>query len=204
MQADAPFRMSPDDFKLWSVRNKEGEMVPFAAFAQSRWGYGSPRLERYNGVSATADPGRGRAGRQHGRGDGRGRAPGRPAAGGVRRRVDRAVLPGAAGGCADAAAVRAVAAVRVPVPRGTVRELDHPDRGAAWSRRSASSAPRSRTRCAAIERDVYFQVAMLTTVGLTSKNAILIIAFATENLEARAWSWSRRRCRRCAIACARS
>ena len=34
-----------------------------------------------------------------------------------------------------------------------------------------------------MERDVYFQVAMLTTVGLTSKNAILIIAFATENLK---------------------
>ena len=52
LQADAPFRMTPDDFKLWSVRNEQGEMVPFAAFASSRWGYGSPRLERYNGVPA--------------------------------------------------------------------------------------------------------------------------------------------------------
>src|SRR5690606_8174852 len=34
-----------------------------------------------------------------------------------------------------------------------------------------------------LERDIYFQVAMLTTIGLTSKNAILIIAFAKDNLE---------------------
>ena len=34
-----------------------------------------------------------------------------------------------------------------------------------------------------LERDIYFQVAMLTTVGLTSKNAILIIEFAKTNLE---------------------
>jgi len=52
MQADAPFRMSPEDFKLWSVRNDQGQMVPFTAFANSHWSYGSPRLERYNGVSA--------------------------------------------------------------------------------------------------------------------------------------------------------
>jgi multidrug efflux pump len=52
MQADAPYRMSPDDFKLWSVRNAKGEMVPFTAFAGSHWDYGSPRLERYNGVPA--------------------------------------------------------------------------------------------------------------------------------------------------------
>ena len=52
MQADAPFRMVPEDFLLWSVRNGEGEMVPFSAFATWHWDYGSPRLERYNGVPA--------------------------------------------------------------------------------------------------------------------------------------------------------
>ena len=52
VQADAPFRMSPEDFRRWSVRNSEGRMVPVSSFASWHWGYGSPRLERYNGVSA--------------------------------------------------------------------------------------------------------------------------------------------------------
>jgi len=54
-----------------------------------------------------------------------------------------------------------------------------------------------------MERDVYFQVAMLTTVGLTSKNAILIVEFAKANVE-QGMALIRRRCRRCAIGCGRS
>ncbi|WP_251269236.1 efflux RND transporter permease subunit, partial [Enterobacter hormaechei] len=49
VQADQPFRMVPEDFDLWSVKNDKGEMVPFSAFATKHWDYGSPRLERYNG-----------------------------------------------------------------------------------------------------------------------------------------------------------
>src|SRR5690606_37905580 len=52
VQADAPYRMVPEDFNKWYVRNNAGEMVPFTAFASTRWEYGSPRLERYNGVPA--------------------------------------------------------------------------------------------------------------------------------------------------------
>ncbi len=52
VQADQAFRMVPEDFDLWSVKNDKGEMVPFSAFATKHWDYGSPRLERYNGVSA--------------------------------------------------------------------------------------------------------------------------------------------------------
>ncbi|HET8808051.1 MAG TPA: efflux RND transporter permease subunit [Methylophaga sp.] len=52
VQGDAPFRMMPDDVGNWHVRNSEGEMVPMSAFSSSRWIYGSPRLERYNGVPA--------------------------------------------------------------------------------------------------------------------------------------------------------
>ncbi|CAJ1816182.1 Multidrug efflux pump subunit AcrB [Aeromonas salmonicida] len=52
LQADAPFRMNPEDLKLWYVRNSTGQMVPFSAFASTEWSFGSPRLERYNGVSA--------------------------------------------------------------------------------------------------------------------------------------------------------
>ncbi|MDX1573774.1 MAG: efflux RND transporter permease subunit [Methylophaga sp.] len=52
VQGDAPFRMMPDDVGNWYVRNNEGEMVPMSAISSSRWIYGSPRLERYNGVPA--------------------------------------------------------------------------------------------------------------------------------------------------------
>ncbi|HEB5079735.1 TPA: efflux RND transporter permease subunit, partial [Aeromonas hydrophila subsp. hydrophila] len=47
LQADAPFRMNPEDLKLWYVRNSAGQMVPFSAFASTDWSFGSPRLERY-------------------------------------------------------------------------------------------------------------------------------------------------------------
>ena len=42
----------PEDLDQWYVRNNRGEMVPFSAFATGEWTYGSPRLERYNGVSS--------------------------------------------------------------------------------------------------------------------------------------------------------
>jgi multidrug efflux pump len=50
LQADARYRMLPEDIGSWYVRNNQGEMVPFSAFATPSWKYGSPRLERYNGI----------------------------------------------------------------------------------------------------------------------------------------------------------
>ncbi|MFE1634360.1 multidrug efflux RND transporter permease subunit AdeJ, partial [Acinetobacter baumannii] len=52
VQGDAGSRMMPEDLNKWYVRNNKGEMVPFSAFATGEWTYGSPRLERYNGVSS--------------------------------------------------------------------------------------------------------------------------------------------------------
>jgi hydrophobe/amphiphile efflux-1 (HAE1) family protein len=48
VQADAPYRRSPQDLERLYVRNKEGKMVPFSAFASARWSLGSPKLERFN------------------------------------------------------------------------------------------------------------------------------------------------------------
>jgi hydrophobe/amphiphile efflux-1 (HAE1) family protein len=53
MQADAPYRMLPEDINRWYVRNASGEMVPFSAFSSTQWTSGSPRLERYNGVPSS-------------------------------------------------------------------------------------------------------------------------------------------------------
>ena len=50
LQSEAKYRMVPEDIDKWYVKNNKGEMVPFSAFATPRWQYGSPRLERYNGI----------------------------------------------------------------------------------------------------------------------------------------------------------
>ncbi len=52
LQADAKYRMLPEDIDLWYVRNASGQMVPFSNFSTAHWEYGSPRLERFNGTSA--------------------------------------------------------------------------------------------------------------------------------------------------------
>ncbi|ECE6726523.1 hydrophobe/amphiphile efflux-1 family RND transporter, partial [Salmonella enterica subsp. enterica] len=52
VQGEANTRMMPEDLNKWYVRNSKGEMVPFSGFAKGEWTYGSPRLERYNGVSS--------------------------------------------------------------------------------------------------------------------------------------------------------
>ncbi|MDA3578628.1 multidrug efflux RND transporter permease subunit AdeJ [Acinetobacter ursingii] len=52
VQGEANTRMMPEDLNKWYVRNSSGTMVPFSAFATGEWTYGSPRLERYNGVSS--------------------------------------------------------------------------------------------------------------------------------------------------------
>ena len=65
LQADAKYRMLPEDINSWYVRNKTGEMVPFSAFATARWQYGSPRLERYNGIPSVEIMGQAAPGREH-------------------------------------------------------------------------------------------------------------------------------------------
>ena len=63
VQLDAPYRMSPNDVKDIFVRNKTGEMVPLSAFTSVNWTYGSPQLQKYNGfpsieIVGAAPPGK--------------------------------------------------------------------------------------------------------------------------------------------------
>jgi multidrug efflux pump len=182
VQADAPFRMVPEDFGQWYVRNGAGEMVPFASFATTRWEYGSPRLERFNGASAmniTGTP-----------------APG-ISSGDAMAEMERIAgeLPEGFGiewsgqsyqeRAANAQTPMLYAlsvlivflclaalyeswtiptSVLLVVPLGILGTVLF-----TWMR--------------GLERDVYFQVGMLTTVGLSSKNAVLIIEFAKANVE---------------------
>jgi multidrug efflux pump len=182
MQADAPFRMVPEDFRQWSVRNNEGEMVPFSAFASSRWDFGSPRLERYNGVPAMQINGE--------------PAPG-VSSGEAMAEVERMVaeLPQGIGiewtgmsyqerqAGAQTPLLYTLSLLIVFLCLAALYE--------SWSIPTsvllvAPLGILGITLAAALrglERDVYFQVAMLTTVGLTSKNAIMIIAFATDYMK---------------------
>ena len=182
IQAEAPFRMSPEDFNLWSVKNAQGEMVPFSAFASTSWDYGSPRLERYNGVPAMEIQGE--------------TAPG-VASGDAMNEIERLVaqLPAGIGmewtamsyqerqAGSQTPMLYALSLLVVFLCLAALYE--------SWSIPTSVLlvAPLGIlgavlfTSLRGYERDVYFQVAMLTTVGLTSKNAILIVEFAKENLE---------------------
>ena len=182
VQADAPFRMVPEDFGQWYVRSRAGEMVPFTAFATTHWEYGSPRLERYNGVPAvniTGTP-----------------APG-ISSGDAMAEIERlaAELPqGFAVQWSGASYQERVADAQTPMLYALSLLIVFLCLAALYE---SWSIPTSVllvvplgilgavlfTWLRGLERDVYFQVGMLTTVGLSSKNAVLIIEFAKANLE---------------------
>jgi multidrug efflux pump subunit AcrB len=102
------------------VRNSSGTMVPFSAFATSRWETGSPRLERYNGYSAVEIVGEAAPGISTGTAMDMMEEAGQTVAHRLWPRMDGHVLPGTALRRAGAGAVRDFAAGGVPVPGGAV------------------------------------------------------------------------------------
>ena len=179
VQADAPFRMQPDSVDRWHVRNGNSEMVPFSAFASSRWTYGSPQLSRYNGMSSfelIGDPAAG------------------VSSGTAMDAVERIMkqLPQGIGyewagssyqerlSGSQAPLLYAVSILFVflclaalyeswSVPFSVMLVVPLGVLGAVLA-----------TKLAGLSNDVYFQVGLLATVGLSAKNAILIVEFAKQ------------------------
>ena len=181
LQADARYRMLPEDINTWYVRNNRGEMVPFSAFASARWQYGSPRLERYNGIPSVEILGQA--------------APG-ISTGEAMAEVEKMVaqLPPGIGyewtglsyeernAGAQAPALYAISLLVVFLSVAALYE--------SWTIPfvnllmlplglvGAVTAVKLRV----FPNDVYLQIGLLTTVGLSTKNAILIIQFIKEQM----------------------
>jgi hydrophobe/amphiphile efflux-1 (HAE1) family protein len=180
VQGDAPSRMLPEDLDTWYVRNGAGQMVQFSAFAHGDWTYGSPKLERYNGLSSleflgTPAPGRSTgqalaemerlaAKLPHGIGyDWTGLSYEEKRAGSkamVLYGLSLAVVFLCLAALYESWAIPA--AVLLVIPLGII--------GAVLA-----------TLFRGLANDIYFQVGVLTTMGLSVKNAILIVEFAKQN-----------------------
>jgi len=176
LQSDARFRMQPEDINSWYVNSKSGQMVPFSAFSNARWQFGSPRLERYNGIPAVEFLGQA--------------APG-ISTGEAMAEMEKlaAQLPPGIGyewtglsyeeknAGAQAPALYAISLLVVFLAVAALYE--------SWTipfvnllmlplgLLGAVAAVKLRM----FPNDVYLQIGLLTTVGLSTKNAILIIQF---------------------------
>ncbi len=182
MQADAPFRMTPEDLNRWYVRNSSGQMVPFPAFATSSWTYGSPRLERYNGLSSVNIQGAPAPGKSSGQAIAAMEKLAAQLPAGISyewtglsaQELESGNQAPALYGISILVVFLLLAALYESwsIPLAVIMVVPLGIVGALLA-----------TFVRGLSNDIYFQVGLLTTMGLASKNAILIVEFAKDLYE---------------------
>ena len=179
VQADAPYRMRPEDLDTWYVRTSSGTMAPFSAFATSHWVYGSPRLERYNGLSSMNIQGAPAPGKSSGQ------------AMAAMEKIAAQLPPGIGFEWTGLSAQERESGNQAPALYGISILVVFLLLAALYE---SWSIPLSvimviplgivgallATTLRGLSNDIYFQVGLLTTMGLASKNAILIVEFAKD------------------------
>jgi multidrug efflux pump len=179
VQADAPFRMNPQDLDLLYVRNAKGAMVPFSSFATGRWTYGPPQLQRYNGVAAMEIQGQAAPGKSAGQAMLAMEALAKQLPAGIGFEWTGISLQQKQAG-SQAPYFYALSILVVflslaalyeswSIPISVILVIPVGVLGAAIA-----------AAILGVPNGVFFQVAVLTTIGLGAKNAILIVEFARE------------------------